>query len=171
MAESGYLRRSREEETFWDTSGLQQKQRELTNFLRVGHWDVYIKRICALLFFNLQKTAKQQSLHIYIFTHIYFHLCDHNHLGNANANANTAKRGSVHQSRAKRRGTKRAHLVKRGVRKHVVVRETDARGDDRGGRCDGGDGGGRPVGQQDVSLRAVQRDLLCGLCGGTQRNI
>lgn len=63
------------------------------------------------------------------------------------------------------------YLVKWGVCKHVVVRDADARGDDGGGRCDGGDGGWRPIGKQDVSLRAVQRNLLCGLCDGTERNI
>lgn len=75
------------------------KQRKLTNFLRVGHRDVYIKRISALLFFNLEKTAKQQSfqhsepsafLHIYTFTCVTTIVW-----GDANANANTAKRGSV----------------------------------------------------------------------------
>ena len=34
----------------------------------------------------------------------------------------------------------RSHLVKRGVCEHVVVGEADARGDDGGGRGDGGDG-------------------------------
>lgn len=60
---------TREDETLWDTSG---KQCILTNFLRVGHWNVYIKRISGFLFFNLQKRAKQQTnnqrqVHFYTF--------------------------------------------------------------------------------------------------------
>lgn len=48
------------------------------------------------------------------------------------------------------------HLVEGGVCEHVVVNERDARGDDGGGRADGGDGGRRSVGQQHFSLGAVQ---------------
>lgn len=54
------------------------------------------------------------------------------------------------------------HLVEGGVCEHVVVK-ADARGEDGGGRGDGGDGGRRAVRQQDVSLWTVQRNLLCGL--------
>lgn len=61
------------------------------------------------------------------------------------------------------------YLVKGGVCEHVVVREADSRGDDRGGRCDGGDSRGRPVGEQDVPLRAVQWNLLCGLWRDRQK--
>lgn len=53
-------------------------QRELTNFLRVGHRNVYVKRISSLLLFNLQKTAKQQSLQYSepsAFLHIYTSSC------------------------------------------------------------------------------------------------
>lgn len=105
-----------------------------------------------------------------IFSHLDLDLCGHKHL--ENGNANTTKWGSISTlSWAKRTRTKRLYLVKGGVCKHVVMREADARGDDRGGRCDGGDGRWWPVREQDVPLRTVQRNLLCGLYGGTDRNI
>lgn len=54
-----------------------------------------------------------------------------------------------------------SHLVEGGVCEHVVVAEAGR--DDGEGRGDGGDGGGRTVRQQDVSLRTVQGNLFCGL--------
>ncbi len=61
-------------------------------------------------------------------------------------------------------------LIEGGVCEHVVMGEAEARGDDRGGRCDGGDGRRRAVGQQDVPLRTVQRNLLRGLYSKTNRD-
>jgi len=61
------------------------------------------------------------------------------------------------------------HLVEGGVCEHVIMGEAEAGGEDGDGGGDGGDGGRRAIRQQDVPLRTVQRNLLCGLCSRTDR--
>lgn len=51
---------------------------------------------------------------------------------------------------------------------HVVVGVANARGDDGRGRGDGGDGGRWAIGQQNVSLWTVQRNLLCRFYNTTE---